>query len=110
MNAAEHLFTPPPDSLADITPPWMQPLDLVEGTIYLRGKDAYIRVHRTVLEMHSPIFRRILGENPGRPADIRKPPTLHLPFSDTDLIHYTNVMYNRDRYAASALSYVRAVY
>lgn len=102
----EHLFTPPAEGIADIVPPWMEPLDLVEGTIYLRGRDVYIRVHRTVMELHSPVFRNILKENPAMAADTRKPPTLHLPFSDADLIHYTNAMYNRDRYATRAFSSV----
>lgn len=94
MNGPQHLFTPP----ADITPPWMEPLDLAEGTIYLRGKDVYIRVHRSVLELNSPVFRCILDENVALPGDTRKPPTIHLPFGDTDLIHYSNAIYNRDRY------------
>lgn len=106
----EHLFTPPAEGLPNVGPPWMQPLDLVEGTIYLRGENIYIRVHRTVLELHSPIFQKILGENPALAADSRKPPTLQLPFSDTDLIHYTNALYNRDRCAERAGSYVREIY
>lgn len=77
----------------------MEPLDLAEGTIYLRGKDVYIRVHRTVLELNSPVFRRIFYENAALAGDTRKPPTIHLPFADTDLIHYSNAIYNRDRYA-----------
>lgn len=99
MDDAEALFTPPAEDIAQLAPPWMQPLDLAEGTIYLRGKDVFIRVHRTVLELHSPIFRRILEENPPMASDVRKPPTLKLPFSDTDMIHYTNAIYNRSRYA-----------
>lgn len=68
--------------------------DIVQGNIVLVGSRVRIRVHRSVLMLHSEFFRRILALHPGDNEDSRRPPTLHLRQRDADLIHYVGAVYN----------------
>ncbi|KAF9455480.1 hypothetical protein BDZ94DRAFT_1366452 [Collybia nuda] len=100
MSYNPSLFTPPPNSNEDEETHIREnfnPLFFQDGNIILKSQNVGIRVHRSVLEMHSRTLKTIFENNPTCPADSRSPPTLFIDVTDWDLVHYINAVYNRSR-------------
>lgn len=84
--------------------------DFKEGNIVVAGPRVQIRVHRTVLSLHSGFFRRILTLHPEGSDDNEKPPTVQVSQTDTDIIHYANAIYNITEYVFSLFSLFALTY
>lgn len=77
--------------------------DFKEGNVVVAGPRVRIRVHRTVLSLQSGYFRRLLTVHPESAGDNDNPPAIHLPQTDTDIIHYAGAIYNITKHVCPRL-------
>lgn len=75
------------------------PVWLDDGNVILRSGVVMHRVHRSVLEKHSIVFRRVFEQRKMLHGDHESPPVLSVSDNVDSLLHYVRARYNEDRSA-----------